>query len=322
MTVKKDRFVVDEADLASVAEPLRNLPALGLAGAGASAEDSVLDLSCARIAIRQTAGGGAPLVFLHGNSSSKDVFDLQLRSPLGQSRRCIAIDLPGHGASSDAFDPRATYSIEGYADAAIEVLEAMDIDQVVLVGWSVGGHVALEIAASFPGVVGAMIIGAPPVRSGVRGLLSGFRLSAVTPLLGSSSLSAEQAAQLAAATVGADNAPAAMEAIRRTDGRARELLFKSLFRGAHADQRRTGETSDVAIAIVNGDDDPLVKPRAFDRPRYANLWGGVHHRIPGGGHAPFLTAAPLFNHLLARFAQDMEVRAAQQREMPQLMFSG
>lgn len=309
------------------AEPLQ-LPArsraaaLGLADGGAEVTDRLLEMSHARIAICETAGQGLPIIFLHGNSSSKDVFDRQIRSSFGQSRRCIAIDLPGHGASSDAFDPSATYSISGYADAVIEVMETLDIDQAALVGWSVGGHVALEIVASFPGVVGAMIVGAPPVRSGLRGLLAGFRLSAATPLLGTRDLSRPQALELAETTVGAENAEAAAEWILRADGRARELLFRSLLRGDHADQRRTVETTEAAIAIVNGDNDPLVRPGAFDRPRYANLWNGTCHRIPGGGHAPFLKAAPIFNQLLGRFASDMERRARELQERPRLAFSG
>jgi pimeloyl-ACP methyl ester carboxylesterase len=61
---------------------------------------------------------------LHGNSSCKEAFDRQLNGALGDEFRLIAIDLPGHGASSDAADPNRTYSFPGYAEAAIAVLEA------------------------------------------------------------------------------------------------------------------------------------------------------------------------------------------------------
>jgi len=138
------------------------------------AADRVIETSHGRIALSQTAGPGLPLLFLHGNAASKDVFFAQFHSPLAQAHRLIAIDLPGHGDSSDATDPSATYSIPGYADAAIEVLEALDIDQVAVIGWSLGGHIALEMMTSFPGLVGAFITSAPPLGLGVDALRSAF----------------------------------------------------------------------------------------------------------------------------------------------------
>ena len=282
--------------------------------------DAFVSTSHAEIALRQTNGSGVPLLFLHGNSSTKDVFATQLAGPLGQSHRCIAIDLPGHGNSSDAHDPHATYSIAGYADAVIEVLEALDIDQVVVVGWSLGGHVAYEMMESFPGVVGAFITAAPPIPSGIRGLVSGFRVSALASLLGTADLRADQVSHLARATVGSAS-PHLRAAILRTDGRARAGIFRSLMRGDHGDQRRIVETSEIPLAIVNGDNDPFVRTRYFAKPHYANLWSGTCHTIPGG-HAPFIANAASFDDLLQRFAVDMQMRARALRDSPRLVYSG
>ena len=71
------------------------------------------------MAIAETGGEGLPLVMLHANSLCKESFRPQIEA-LKHKRRVIAIDLPGHGNSSKAIDPRRTYSIPGYADAVME----------------------------------------------------------------------------------------------------------------------------------------------------------------------------------------------------------
>ena len=63
------------------------------------------------IAISETPGSGIPVLMLHGNSSCKEVFAGQLEGELGNRFHLVAMDLPGHGASSDAIDPQRSYSI-------------------------------------------------------------------------------------------------------------------------------------------------------------------------------------------------------------------
>src|SRR6202161_2365364 len=75
--------------------------------------DSMISTSHADISVRQTTGKKLPILLLHGGGLCKETFDRQLESSLGAQYRMIAIDLPGHGASSDAFDPDRTYRIEG-----------------------------------------------------------------------------------------------------------------------------------------------------------------------------------------------------------------
>ncbi|TGT59761.1 alpha/beta fold hydrolase, partial [bacterium M00.F.Ca.ET.159.01.1.1] len=86
----------------------------------------------------------------------------------------IAPDLPGHGASGDAIDPDRSYSMEGYADAMTEVLGLLGVGQAIVFGWSLGGHVAIELASFHPAVHGLMLTGAPPVSKGFFGMLRGF----------------------------------------------------------------------------------------------------------------------------------------------------
>src|SRR5262249_11096521 len=65
------------------------------------------------IAVEETRGNGPPVLLIHGNSSGRHVFRCQMMGPLARNFRLIALDLPGHGDSSDAPDPTHTYTLPG-----------------------------------------------------------------------------------------------------------------------------------------------------------------------------------------------------------------
>lgn len=257
----------------------------------------------AEIAVVESEGDGPAVLMIHGNSSSKEVFQRQLDSPLAQRLRLIAIDLPGHGGSSNARAPASAYTIGGYAAAATEVLAAMGVAEAVVFGWSLGGHVALDMIARFPGLRGVLITGTPPVPAGVEGLAAGFRQSAEMALTGARDWSEADVVAYVRATCGAEAPPFMYEAARRTHGVARETFLADALSGGVADQRQIVETSSVPLAIVNGAEDPFLNQDYFETIAYANLWGGKVVRLEGLGHAPFWEDADRFNPLLERFVR-------------------
>ena len=319
MSAKRD--TLRESEFGRVYEPA---PAKKLFVPGDIASpitDNFIETSHGRMAVRQSEGPGLPIVFLHGNSGSKDVFDLQFRSALSQAHRLIAIDLPGHGASSDAIDPAESYRVPGYADAVAQVLEALGIEQMAVVGWSLGGHVAFELLASYPGIVGVMTIGAPAIARDLSVMQSAFRPSPLAALAGAQDLSDAQVAEFARLAYGPGDAAQFEASLRRTDGRARALMLGSLLALDFEDERSLVESSDVPIAVVNGAEDPLVEDAYVDSLAYANLWGGRRNLIPRAGHAPFLDASSVFNALLFRWASDMQRLADAQVRNPILTYS-
>ena len=61
---------------------------------------------------------------------------------------CIAVDLPGHGASLGL--PPDTYTIEGATRAVIRTLDDIQVSRPVVAGYSMGGRLALYLALRFP----------------------------------------------------------------------------------------------------------------------------------------------------------------------------
>jgi pimeloyl-ACP methyl ester carboxylesterase len=123
---------------------------------------SLQDGSISGLRIRS---GRQPLLLLHGNSSCKEIFAplLGILEPIGID--ALAIDLPGHGQSHDAKNADSTYCFPGYANVVFDVLEELGWPEAGLIGWSLGGHIALECLArpdASTRITSALVIGAPP----------------------------------------------------------------------------------------------------------------------------------------------------------------
>ena len=263
-----------------------------------------------RLAFEDSGGRGTALLLIHGNSSCRRVFARQCESQLRDSRRLIAFDLPGHGESEDAADPARTYTRSGLADAAVELTGLLGLMEVVVLGWSLGGHVAIEMLSRLEGLKGILITGTPPVRRGA--MEEGFLASPHLASAGRKDLSPPEMRAFAGAIFGEPVEPFLLQAIARADGRCRERLFQAAQAGHGVDQRLAVEASPVPIAVINGAADPLIKLDYVESVAFRKLWSGRSHRLDGG-HAPFWHAAADFNALLERFLADVSSGATRHR---------
>jgi pimeloyl-ACP methyl ester carboxylesterase len=263
--------------------------------------------SHAKIFVEERGEGGTPVLMIHGNSTCRGVFRHQLQSELAQHHRLIAFDLPGHGDSGNAIDPHNSYTLPGLADAAIELLGKLGIEEVVLFGWSLGGHIAIEIASRFPGVKGMMVVGTPPV--GRDNFAEGFIGSPQTGVASREHLTQDEIEGYIGAIFGASAEPFMIEAVKRSDGRFRKRLFEGRREGLGIDQRRFVETSPIPLAVINGGADRMINLDYFDRIPFANLWERRCYRIGASLHAPFWDAPDDFNPYLERLLNDVGVKS-------------
>ena len=103
-----------------------------------------------------TSGDGPPLLLLHGFTGSSAVWS-PLRAALNGKHATIAVDLPGHGRSSSPRDSER-YSLTRFADDIVRVLDALDLDRVALLGYSMGGRAALRVALAHSDRVAALVL--------------------------------------------------------------------------------------------------------------------------------------------------------------------
>ncbi len=84
---------------------------------------------------------GRPILFLHGLSQSHLCWDKQVESDLADEFRLVACDLRGHGMSEAPLEP-GQYTDGGlWADDVAAIIDALELDRPVLVGWSYGAFV-------------------------------------------------------------------------------------------------------------------------------------------------------------------------------------
>src|SRR3982074_2850535 len=110
-------------------------------GAGKYAEGNGINL------YYETHGAGRPMVLLHGGLGSGEMFGPVLPQ-LAERHQVVTVDLQGHGRTADIDRP---IDIKLMADDIAALIDHLRLDRPDLVGYSLGGGVALHTAAKYPG---------------------------------------------------------------------------------------------------------------------------------------------------------------------------
>ncbi|HEX4436880.1 MAG TPA: alpha/beta hydrolase [Solirubrobacteraceae bacterium] len=255
-------------------------------------------------------GAGPPLVFVHGLSGSWPNW-LEQMAVFAPERRVLALDLPGFGHSpGDAGD----ISMPGYARLLSTLLEQLGLERAAVVGNSMGGLIAAELAASFPEQVERLVLVSPAGLSTYANRLTTRAMPAVRRL--------QQVLALGAAWTASNSDSIA------TRPRMRELALKGVV--AHpsrlpaplaAEQIRGAGTDGFMGAleailefdladrlplikcpslVVWGTKDRLITVRDADR--FAELIPGARKVVyEDTGHMAMLEQPERFNPLLREF---------------------
>jgi pimeloyl-ACP methyl ester carboxylesterase len=111
---------------------------------------------------------GVPLVLLHGLGNEAHLWDDFVPSVVPHYR-VLALDQRGHGDSD--WDPEARYDAESMTDDLEAVLDALEIDRFVLVGFSMGGRVSMTFAGRHPERLAGLVIADIGPEVDARGVL-------------------------------------------------------------------------------------------------------------------------------------------------------
>ena len=250
----------------------------------------------------ESRGGGGPLVLLHGFAMHSGLF-APLLPALARQHRVHAVDLPGHGYSRavERFD---VPSVADAVDASVDVADA------TVLGWSLGGQVALQWALARPDKIRKLVLVATTPSFVARDdwphamteqtltrfgdeLRTAYRLTLLRFLSlqvqgsdeGRATLAALRGSLFERGEPSKDALGAALETLRRTDLRPKlpNVTARTL--------------------VIGGDRDALV-PLGATKALATALPNARHATIEGAAHAPFLSHREAFLDAVLPFIDD------------------
>ncbi len=261
----------------------------------------------------EMAGAGEPVLFIHGLGSCTADWGPQVEY-FARDYRVITFDLRGHGRSSR---PQGGYSIERFARDTIALLDALETGPVHVVGLSLGGMVAFQLAADAPERVKSMTI----VNSGPEVPAETFkqRIPLYVRLLYLYTLGLRRMAKMVARRLFPEPAQEGLrstfiERLAANDKRCYLASLRAIFAGWGVAERLGDIRCPVLFLTAEHDYTPAEVRQAYvDRLPDARMVV-----IPNSRHALPLEKPREFNHELADFLASLAVPAGGARSTPEV----
>lgn len=234
---------------------------------------------------------GRPIVFAHGYGCSQAMWRF-VAPAFEADHRVVLFDNVGAGGSDlGAYDPGKYDSLEGYATDLLEILDALDLKDAIVVGHSVSAMVAAVAAIRDPSRIGALVLlGPSPRYIDEPGYTGGFTQEAIDGLL--DSLDANYTAwadTIAPVIMGNPDRPALgrelIDSFCATDPKiARHFAHVTFL----SDNRRDLPQVSVPTLVIQTEDD-VIAPEVVGRYVHDAIPGSSFTLIPVAGHLPHLS---------------------------------
>ncbi|MEI7438486.1 MAG: alpha/beta fold hydrolase [Thermoleophilia bacterium] len=258
---------------------------------------SLRDVDAVPVAWREL-GEGETVLFLHGLGMTRTGWDAVMQ-PLAKGYRCLAWDMPGYGVSESL----EHFSLEAAADAAAGLIAELG-GAAHVVGMSMGGMVALQLALRHPDVVRSLILVDTSPAFGLDGTdPDEWQAARLAPLLAGAQIE-DFAEPVLRGVMAPDPDPAAVALAVQSMLRVpiAGLMQTIAALPAHDVRARLKEISIPTLVLVGELDEET--PLAYAQALAEGIVGAELHVIPAAGHltpfeAPLALASRIGDHLQA-----------------------
>lgn len=219
--------------------------------------------------------GRPALVFLHYFGGSSRAW-LPVMDRLAGTFRCVALDLRGFG---DSEAPASGYAISDGADDVAALVGALDLQRYILVGHSMGGKVALALAARQPAGLDSLILLAPSPPSPEP-----MEHTERARLLGGHADRAEAEATIRKITARPLPAPLFAQAVEDSLRSSQSAWDVWLQNGSREDLSAQMTRIAVPTLVVSGESDPVLPTALLRREVVARVPNAHMTTLPDVGH--------------------------------------
>jgi pimeloyl-ACP methyl ester carboxylesterase len=226
------------------------------------------------IAYRDSGGDGRPIVLLQHFRGNLDNWDPALVDDLAAGRRVITFDYEGVGGS----DGSVAHTMAETAEGALRFLDALQLEQVDLLGFSIGSFVAQEMALTRPSVVNRIVLAssAPKGAPNMHGWATDVMDAVGTPEVSPEDYISVFFAPSEASTNAGQEALGRMYARQEdrdteTSWACRMAQYDGVCEWGIPNRSllERVEAIEVPVFVANGDSDPMILPR------YSHLLAGL-----------------------------------------------
>lgn len=269
----------------------------------ALSENSVI-VNGIKINLLEKPGSGLGMLMVHGNSSSAQAFRGVLESPSMDGIRCLAIDLPGHGAS----DSLESHALPALVDHLVAIARTLGMESSVLVGHSLGGHLLMDALPKLPNTRGLCVFGAPPLSKPPRLDLAFLPNPAASTLFKSTVSDEELQALKVACLYQGSVGPGFESDFRRARPKVREELGQSLMALELQDEIGILKSLRFPVAILHGERDALINPQFYAKAELPMPWRGEVQIVQGSAHYPHAENPQAVAALLSAYYADLSAQ--------------
>ncbi|OFZ70837.1 MAG: hypothetical protein A2451_14925 [Bdellovibrionales bacterium RIFOXYC2_FULL_39_8] len=258
------------------------------------------------------------LLFLHGISSSKSVYQKQMESSLLANRfRLVACDLPGHGESDWAESDKNAYTMLFYTKASLEFLEELACKKIILIGHNLAGHIIAEALSKLTAhtkIKAIIITGMAPIGRPTPMIADAFLPMEKEgpnhlPIFMNGPITKEQLEIWSHHVFAGSNLSTYQQSfisdVKKSDPKARVRFGQEWSSSRLSDEVKIFQKSNIPLLFIQGTEDSLINPQITSSFKLHNMWKDKIETIASCGHTPHLESSEEFNSLIAQFVVDI-----------------